>query len=175
MIEVKSKGNLYEIKNRVEEISTKEYSLISDIFEKENYTTVDKYLESLKVLGLPKEVVDSIGSTALINAIKALKWFDKLEGLPRVIELDNKTYELYEEGEEYDLPAATLSKIEAAIKKGKGVSHVMALVLGLEPTEENLKLIDELPANLTAPYFAWMHINISENINEFISNEVGGI
>lgn len=175
MIEVKSKGKVYEMKSSLEEITTREFSLISDIFEKENYTTTDKYMESFKVLGVPNDVINAIGSTAFIGIIKAIKWFEKFDGLPRVIELENKTYELYEEGEEYDLPASRMSKIEAALKAGKGVDYVMALILGVEPTDENLKLIDELPASLTAPYFAWMQVNIVENINDMLTNEVGGI
>lgn len=175
MIEVKNKGKVYEMKSKLEEITTKEFSLISDIFEKENYTTIDKYMESFKVLGIPNDVINAIGSKAFIAIIKSLKWFEKLDGLPRVIEFNGEVIELYEKGEEYDLPASRMSKIEAALKAGKGVEYVMALILGVEPKDENLKLIGELPASLTAPYFAWMQVSIVENVNDMLSNEVGGI
>jgi hypothetical protein len=170
MIKLELKGKEYELKNSLNEITTGVFCKVSEAFANDKYTTVDKYLNSFRHLGLDEEVVGSIGTKALLQIIKQMRLGEKVENLQKEIELPSGRKLQIFEGEEYDMPAGLLSKLESGVKSSKKNIEIISDILNYYSDEKiTLEEVEDTMASYTAPFLAWLQINITDNINSLLN------
>jgi hypothetical protein len=167
MIEINYKDEVYNMKNTLGEINTLEISEISKIFEKGSGTNIDKIISIYNLLGLPTEVSNNLGSKDFIKILKSLRLKEKLDVLPKEIPFGDEIVVIYD-GDEYDVTASKMSKIENQLRNDGSVIEVICILLDKEINKENIQIAGEIPAYYTAPYIAWLGLNITESLNELM-------
>lgn len=170
MVEIIKNGVTYPIKNELSEISLREMDKLVNIYNNKDYGAIDQRIEVIKVLGLPNDIANNLGAKALIDITTSiiLKSNDKSELKP-YIDIDGVRYVAYNEGEEFELTASQLSKIENIYRKGKEniTSSIMAIIFQNDEVDEKGRAIimeDKMMADLAIPYVGWINLNIIQNI-----------
>lgn len=170
MVEIIKNGSTYPIKSELGEINLMEMDKIVNIYNNKGYGAIDQRIEVIKVLGLPNEIANNLGAKALIDITSSIiiKGNDKSELKPYV-DIDGVRYVAYNEGEEFDLTASQLSKIENIYRKGKEniTSSIMAIIFINNEVDEQTRVKifeDKMNADIAIPYVGWINLNIVQNI-----------
>ena len=170
MVEIIKNGVTYPIKSELSEISLREMDKLVNIYNNKDYGAIDQRIEVIKVLGLPNDIANNLGAKALIDITTSiiLKSNDKSELKP-YIDIDGVRYVAYNEGEEFELTASQLSKIENIYRKGKEniTSSIMAIIFQNDEVDEKGRAIimeDKMMADVAIPYVGWINLNIVQNI-----------
>jgi len=131
MIVVKLEGKEYEIKNRMDEISISEFDEINNIISDEKMNSTNQRIEMLKKLGLPNEVVNKLGYKSLLKISQEVMT-EKTDGkIHDVIVIDGEEYYRIG-GEDLDLNAGQVAKIEEALKHDDRTARVVSIVYNID-------------------------------------------
>lgn len=131
MIVVRLEGKEYEIKSRMDEINISEFDEINNIISDEKMNSTNQRIEMLKKLGLPNEVANELGYKSLLKISQEVMT-EKTDGkIHDVITIDEKKYNRIG-GEDFDLNAGQVAKIEEALKHDDRTARVVSIVYNID-------------------------------------------
>jgi hypothetical protein len=176
MIEIKG----VKIPTQINDFTVGEFELATKILNDEKVTYIERYIDLLEALKMPKDFVDDLTDDELFEIIKSFQ--EKTEdiplGLKRTIEIAGYTYSSYEEGSEFNLKAKDLSLIEKAFSnKGSYFSGVLSVIFKREDlsttehyTSAHLKhksdLFKDIPSIEYYQYIVWITKKLSDKITK---------
>jgi len=184
MITIKHLDKKYVIKNKLSELTINEYENIQTLINLENTEYFEKYMEVLRYLGLPYEVVNDMDLDNLLNFIKQLE-NTKIKGYKKTITIDGNKFVGIEKGK--DTPTLTpraLKLIEKAMKDNqqKNVAEIMAILFKFESDTEvehysvaHLKwkthlFRTQVTSDIALPYVVYISQKILSNIKAISVN-----
>lgn len=154
----------YEIKSSLTEWTVGDYEKIIKIFSNENLDNIDKYIKVLEFLGVPDEVLDTMGDEEFFNIINSILDSNINKNFVKEIEVDGFKYIAYE-GEEYKLVVKDMAKIEGVLRENSDdiLSKILAIIFkreDLSKTEHydkahldyKSKIFKSLSADIVIPY-----------------------
>jgi hypothetical protein len=160
---------------QVEDMNVAQFSKSTAIFNEENKTNIEKYLDVMEALGASEEVIDNLTNDELFEIIKDFSRettvFDKDYVLPRTIEINEKIYESYPEGAEFKIKARDLALIEKAVAKKEDFYQTLLAILfkdsqNKQSVGDKKKLFSTLPAK---PYLGYL-TEVSTLLTQKIAN-----
>jgi len=131
MITVRLEGKEYEIKSRMDEINISEFDEINNIISDEKMNSTNQRIEMLKKLGLPNEVANNLGYKSLLKISQEVMT-EKTDGkIHDVITIDGEEYNRIG-GEDFDLNAGQVARIEEALKHDDRTARVVSIVYNID-------------------------------------------
>ena len=174
----------YNFITRIEEMTVKQFSMATAIFNDENKLNIERYLDVIEALGAPENVINDLTNDELFEIIRDFsvetKIYNEGDQLTRTIEIDGIVYEAYPEGGEFKIKAKDLALIEKAVTKKEDFFQTLISILFKNPNlnketyqdahlRHKKKLFETLPAK---PYVGYL-IEVSKTLTQKISNAIG--
>lgn len=142
MLNVNIQETTYKIRNQIDELTIGEFETISGIMNNTDMNNIEKWTEVFAFLGIPKDVIESFDSFAMIEIIKEFTIFDNK------LEMNYQT-ELTLNGEVYyasfnnGVPSITVKEIrliEDHIVKNphKYLSYMLAVIYKRKDLDKNI-------------------------------------
>ena len=112
MVEIEYEGEIFEVRNKLTEISIEEFEYINFILQKEDGLDLCyKYLDIFEMLGVSEKVIDNIDLDTFAEVVSKLEFHNLDFELKKEIEIDGIIYKLYD-GEKFNPKMKELKESE---------------------------------------------------------------
>lgn len=156
----------FQLKTELSEIDLPTFQKLLNVLNMENEYFFDVYLESMKILGLPDEVVEDINEDEIYECIKCMRLHNFIEfdenNIVRSFEMDGYTYSAFPQGETFRYKSREFKLIEkfTRLHKNDYCKYIMAVTF----KRDDLTIkehYDETHIKHKAELFEKMDINVA--------------
>lgn len=140
MVKINYEGQIYQIKNKIDEMFINEYENICSFINNDKLTHMDKWSKVLVYLGVPEDVVDDFDAIAFKKIIEQFNLIKiKQSKIFKDLKLDRMNLVSYED--KFKLSVKELGLIEKACKDNKDfwIAEVMAIIYKNPEVDSKMK------------------------------------